>query len=90
MCTFHYWKDTLPLHQSLAQIYSTVIESLFLQEKHVSTLKIKAQELGRERIVTEAFVTSMKVFQDVFYRESRCRNLEALVSDCYSWNEKCN
>jgi len=38
MGTFYHWKNTLPLHQSLAQIYSMVIETLLLGAKHVISL----------------------------------------------------
>ena len=39
MSIFYHWKDTLPLHQPLAQIYSTVVETLLLGEKHVISLQ---------------------------------------------------
>lgn len=39
MGTSYHWKDILPLHQSLAQIYSTVVETLFLGAKHVISLQ---------------------------------------------------
>lgn len=65
MGIFYHWKDTLPLHQSLAQIYCTVIETLFLGTCNLFAtvimrrellfdamyLKIKVQELGRGRIL---------------------------------------
>lgn len=39
MGTFYHWKDTLPLHQLLIQIYFTVAEILFLRAKQVVSLQ---------------------------------------------------